>query len=483
MLHRAALHSLRLNPSLIRPASLTFQLRNYSKSNKPKKANDYKIPPSASGPSTARHGPLASRTSQASTVGGSTAPTVASGSSDKSGRPDYSKDQDEFQTPTTGEENTTPISQGSGPDVARTGPAKASSHPEYSKLQDEFQTSSASDHNTTPQDTSPSTINPAEARKNEEAQQIAENVPHQLHDLTKGIPSTLDAELAQANVSAKPQPEELGITDMSRSSTGGRGKGQMPASAYITSADRRRNRMMNWMLGGIFLLILTGPVYLGRNWETEEEEKKHLDTPSGWGFGLFYNRVKARLADTLDYFNEPAFPKLLPDTDPSWERPYTLVLSLEDLLVHSEWTREHGWRMAKRPGVDYFLRYLSQYYELVIFTSVPSMIAEPVIRKLDPWFRIIMWPLFREATRYKNGEYIKVCPSPDSSFHSSLVTITRSYHKTILIFNRRTYLTSTALSRKLSLSILSLRTPNSSPRMPSSSLNGPAPPTIKSSSP
>ena len=483
MLHRAALHSLRLNPSLIRPASLTFQLRNYSKSNKPKKANDYKIPPSASGPSTARHGPLASRTSQASTVGGSTAPTVASGSSDKSGRPDYSKDQDEFQTPTTGEENTTPISQGSGPDVARTGPAKASSHPEYSKLQDEFQTSSASDHNTTPQDTSPSTINPTEARKNEEAQQIAENVPHQLHDLTKGIPSTLDAELAQANVSAKPQPEELGITDMSRSSTGGRGKGQMPASAYITSADRRRNRMMNWMLGGIFLLILTGPVYLGRNWETEEEEKKHLDTPSGWGFGLFYNRVKARLADTLDYFNEPAFPKLLPDTDPSWERPYTLVLSLEDLLVHSEWTREHGWRMAKRPGVDYFLRYLSQYYELVIFTSVPSMIAEPVIRKLDPWFRIIMWPLFREATRYKNGEYIKVCPSPDSSFHSSLVTITRSYHKTILIFNRRTYLTSTALSRKLSLSILSLRTPNSSPRMPSSSLNGPAPPTIKSSSP
>ena len=64
--------------------------------------------------------------------------------------------------------------------------------------------------------------------------------------------------------------------------------------------------------------------------------------------------------------------------------------------------------MAKRPGVDYFLRYLQQYYELVIFTSVPSHIAEPVIAKLDP-FRIVTWPLFREATRYKNGEYIKVC--------------------------------------------------------------------------
>lgn len=79
----------------------------------------------------------------------------------------------------------------------------------------------------------------------------------------------------------------------------------------------------------------------------------------------------------------------------------------EDLLVHSEWTREHGWRVAKRPGVDYFLRYLNQYYELVLFTSVPSMMADQVLRKLDP-FRIIRWPLFREATKYKDGEYVKV---------------------------------------------------------------------------
>ena len=339
----------------------------------------------------------------------------ASANSDKIVKSDYSKEQDEFQSPVNGNENTTPLSQGSGPDATHTGFSETSLHPEYSKLQDEFLTSSASDQNTTPQDTSSSAIDPAEIQRNEEARQHKGGVPPPLHDLTKGIPSTLDAELAEANASAESRSDELGVTDASRSSAGGRGRGQMPARAYITSAERRRNRMMNLMLGGIVLLLLTGPVYLGRMWETEEEEKNHLDTPSGWGFGLFYNRVKARLADTLDYFNEPAFPKLLPDTDPSWERPYTLVLSLEDLLVHSEWSREHGWRMAKRPGVDYFLRYLSQYYELVIFTSVPSMIAEPVIRKLDPWYRIIMWPLFREATRYKNGEYIKVSPSIKSS--------------------------------------------------------------------
>jgi import inner membrane translocase subunit TIM50 len=107
----------------------------------------------------------------------------------------------------------------------------------------------------------------------------------------------------------------------------------------------------------------------------------------------------------MGYYTEPTFPKLLPDMDPA--PPMTLVLSLEDLLVHSEWTTKTGWRTAKRPGVDYFLRYLSQYYELVIFTSVRSTDADPIIRKLDP-FRIVMWPLFREATRYEKGEYIKV---------------------------------------------------------------------------
>ncbi|KAH0552991.1 hypothetical protein GP486_006812 [Trichoglossum hirsutum] len=225
----------------------------------------------------------------------------------------------------------------------------------------------------------------------------------QLPDLTKGIPSTLDYETTGSTSSSKPSTApDLSVT----AATGGRDGGDLPKSAYISSVDRRRNRVANFMYAGFVLFSITGAIYLGRDWETAEEEQAHSDTPSGWGLGLFYNRAKARLHESLDYYNEPAFPKLLPDPDPAWERPYTLVLSLEDLLLHSEWTREHGWRIAKRPGVDYFLRYLSQYYELVIFTSTPSMIAEPVIRKLDP-YRIVMWPLFREATRYKDGEYIK----------------------------------------------------------------------------
>lgn len=165
--------------------------------------------------------------------------------------------------------------------------------------------------------------------------------------------------------------------------------------------------MANIMYALMLAAGVAGMGYLGRNWDTEEEERAHPEQPSGWGMGLWWSRIKARMSDITSYYKDPAFPKLLPDEDPNMRQPYTLVLSLEDLLVHSEWSREHGWRVAKRPGVDYFLRYLNQYYELVLFTSVPSMMADQVLRKLDP-YRIIRWPLFREATRYKDGEYIKV---------------------------------------------------------------------------
>lgn len=239
-----------------------------------------------------------------------------------------------------------------------------------------------------------------------------------LPDITQGIPSTLAAELSQAQAKQKgASPASLNITEDPEEPTppaaGGRGGGDgLPKTAYISSSDRKRNRIVRYVYAGMLLGAIGYAAYLGRNWDDEEEEEKHKDAPSGWGLLLFYNRVKARLGNTLDYYNEPMAKKLLPDEnkDPNLRFPFTLVLSLEDLLIHNEWTREHGWRVAKRPGLDYFIRYLSQYYELVLFTSQPSTMADPVLRKLDP-YSIIQLPLFREATLYKDGGYVKVCPS------------------------------------------------------------------------
>lgn len=298
----------------------------------------------------------------------------------------------------------------------------------YTDTQPEFDTSKKSSEDLAPPAEEPSFENGGQ-RKDQtsnitpEADAFEEELsngnrdPQQpLPDLTKGIPSTLDAELQQAHSRGDEPPASLNITEdpaepipSSEGGGGGRGGDGLPKNAYISSNERKKNALIKYTYLVVAGAFVGWTLYLGRNWESEEEEKKHADAPSGWGFGLFYSRARARLGATLSYYNEPAFPKLLPDeeADPNLRAPFTLVLSLEDLLVHQEWTRESGWRIAKRPGVDYFIRYLSQYYELVLFTSQPSFIGDSVLRKLDP-YRIIRWPLFREATLYKKGEYIKV---------------------------------------------------------------------------
>ncbi len=222
-----------------------------------------------------------------------------------------------------------------------------------------------------------------------------------LPDLTRGIPSTLEHETAGATNTSALAPIEEEAT-----SAGGRGKGELPASAYISSSEKRREKMATYLFAGSIGLGVIGAMYAGRDWD-EEEAKRHPEIPNGWGVGLWWERASTRTKELLSYYHEPAFEKLLPDPDPMFSRPYTLCISLEDMLVHSEWTREHGWRIAKRPGMDYFLHYLSQYYEIVLFTTVPFAMGEPMIRKLDP-FRFIVFPLFREATKYKDGEIVKV---------------------------------------------------------------------------
>ena len=47
----------------------------------------------------------------------------------------------------------------------------------------------------------------------------------------------------------------------------------------------------------------------------------------------------------------------------------TLVMDLDDVLVHSDWTRGRGWRTFKRPGASDFIKHMAPYYEMVVYTS------------------------------------------------------------------------------------------------------------------
>ncbi|KAG5518057.1 hypothetical protein PMAC_003243 [Pneumocystis sp. 'macacae'] len=175
---------------------------------------------------------------------------------------------------------------------------------------------------------------------------------------------------------------------------------------YRSTADIKREKMASYLIWGLVITIFGGVCYMGRGW-SDEEIKQSRDSENNVS-STFAGRLKQRASSLLNYYNEPAFDKLLPDPLPEpYQRRFTLVLDLDDLLIHSEWSREHGWRIAKRPGLDYFLSYLSQYYEIVIFTAQYAATAIPIIQKLDPYRSSLSASLFREATRYVNGKLVK----------------------------------------------------------------------------
>ncbi|OCF34942.1 mitochondrial import inner membrane translocase subunit TIM50 [Kwoniella heveanensis BCC8398] len=166
---------------------------------------------------------------------------------------------------------------------------------------------------------------------------------------------------------------------------------------YVSSMEKRRRMWIRYGYGALLVGGVAAIYAQGGSQEGQAESK-----------GNFISDFKQNMSDLLDYFNKPAFKTLLPDPlPPPHQRPYTLVIDMEGLLVHSSWDRQHGWRTIKRPGVDYFLGYLSQFYEIVLFTNQPLYTAAPVAEKLDPYQAFLPYRLFRESTRYVNGKVVK----------------------------------------------------------------------------
>ena len=67
--------------------------------------------------------------------------------------------------------------------------------------------------------------------------------------------------------------------------------------------------------------------------------------------------LTANVGEMASTFVNPCREKLLPDWPPDYlnlppttQCPHTLVLDLDDTLVHASWDRKFGWRHAKRPG-------------------------------------------------------------------------------------------------------------------------------------
>ena len=213
--------------------------------------------------------------------------------------------------------------------------------------------------------------------------------------LRKGIQLDIDAS-SLVDAQSISAPEEEGS---SKKRTNAKARSDAPGA----SDGWARVRTQLSIAGA--LLFAAGTVWmLGRDLDEKEHEIFHGQE----GLDSFLGRLRLRFKQLTNSMTEPKWEVLLPDPLPyPYSRPYTLVLDLDQLLVASSWSPAHGWRTAKRPGLDYFLGYLSQWYEIVLFTTQTFAQLEPVLDKLDPDRRYIAYQLFMESCRLHNGKLVK----------------------------------------------------------------------------
>ncbi|XP_069676687.1 mitochondrial import inner membrane translocase subunit TIM50-C-like isoform X2 [Periplaneta americana] len=179
--------------------------------------------------------------------------------------------------------------------------------------------------------------------------------------------------------------------------------------------EKGQNPRKNTMLGtamfstlfgmlGAYMLYKIGSPNEDKHGNILTDEFSHMSVIPQYAY-----RTEKRLKLFAKFINKPSRRKLLPDPVqyPYIQPTYTLVLELNGLLMHPEWTYETGWRFKKRPGVDNFLAQLSSTdFEIVIFTACKPMFIWPILNSLDP-HHYISYRLGRDATHFINGHHVK----------------------------------------------------------------------------
>ncbi|XXG67775.1 hypothetical protein AAC387_Pa06g1040 [Persea americana] len=140
--------------------------------------------------------------------------------------------------------------------------------------------------------------------------------------------------------------------------------------------------------------------------------------------------------DEADGFDPHLFIKNLPDLSevvPSQQplllpketrkrKPVTLVLDLDETLVHStlehcddaDFTfsvyfnmKENTVYVRQRPYLDVFLKRVAEMFEVIVFTASQSIYAEQLLNILDPDRKFISQRVYRESCVFSDGAYTK----------------------------------------------------------------------------
>ncbi|OMJ07701.1 Mitochondrial import inner membrane translocase subunit tim50 [Smittium culicis] len=227
-----------------------------------------------------------------------------------------------------------------------------------------------------------------------------------------GIPSNEEQTSSKKTISETPEIKsdstqtEADIKEATKNMTPAEKRRARRMRANLNRTEVKKSSSAKFASYGIMVGLIIGAIgYFGQPYSEEEAEEGLKDNDGDSGALQMFKRIFTRTKESYKFFVNPTSKKLLPDPSED-QMPYTLVVSLDDLLIHTSWDKEHGWRIAKRPFFDQFLSYMSSMYEIVIFSDQPSYSAEEALVKLDPYGYAPL-RLYREQTRYDKGVHYK----------------------------------------------------------------------------
>lgn len=133
-------------------------------------------------------------------------------------------------------------------------------------------------------------------------------------------------------------------------------------------------------------------------------------------------------------------PAILPRKSPVHKNKNTLVLDLDETLVHSNLEQtieeadfsfpvtfngqQHIVNVRRRPYLTEFMEFAARHFEVVVFTASQRVYAERLLNKIDPNQVLIKHRLYRESCVLVEGNYMK-----------DLSVLGRDLAKTIIVDN------------------------------------------------
>ena len=90
----------------------------------------------------------------------------------------------------------------------------------------------------------------------------------------------------------------------------------------------------------------------------------------------------------------------------SMNKKFCLVLDLDETISHSL-KLNFGYYFLLRPGLIQFLTELSEFYEIIIFTSSPKIYADGIIDKIDQNGNLIAHRLYKPHVIFERGKSVK----------------------------------------------------------------------------